>query len=129
VWRLLTKEIRGRVRSFIRDRRDDGWRASNLLWGIIPAVLLISILVLTWQKFQRPAVVEYDGHIVDRWAGFSESDTGSRAYYKLLVEEDGGKRITVVVDGGTYTRAQVGMRIRVSNNRIELSGEPAHTMP
>ncbi len=108
---------------------DDGWHPSNMLWGIILAALLISILVLAWQKFQRTAILDYDGRIVDRWATFSESDTGSRAYYKLLVEENSRRRITVVVDSEIYTRAQVGMRIRSSSNHIELNGKPAQSAP
>lgn len=129
MWSPLVKEILRRVKSVIRDKRDDGWRVSNVLWGIIVAALLISIFALAWQKFQRPAIVEYDGQIVDRWAGFTESDTGSRAYYKLLVEDNGRKRITVVVDNEIYTRAQVGVRIRRSINGIELSGKPAQSAP
>jgi len=103
---------------------DDGWRASKVLLGIILTVLLISILVFAWQKFSRPVVAEYDGQIMDKWAGFSESDTGSRAYYKLLVEDNSGKRITVIVDNETYTRAEVGMRIKSSYKGVELSGKP-----
>src|SRR5438093_836166 len=98
---------------------DDGWRASNVLWGFILAVLLISILVLAWQRFQKPAAAEYDGQIVNKWAGLSESDTGSHAYYKLLLEDNGGKRITVTVDNETYGRAEIGMRIRASYKGIE----------
>ena len=108
---------------------DDGWRASNVLWGIILAVLLISILVFAWQKFSRPLVAEYDGQIRDKWAGLSESDTGSRAYYKLLVEDNSGKRITVIVDNETYTRAEVGMRIKSSDKGIELSRKTARSKP
>ena len=78
------------------------------------AALLISIIALAWQRIQKPAVAEYDGQIVDRWVGFTESDSGSRAYRQLLVEDDGGKRITVFVDDEIYRRAQVGMRIKSS---------------
>lgn len=109
--------------------KDDGWRVSNVLWGIGIAALLVSIFALAWQKFQRPTVVEYDGQIVDRWAGFSESDTGSRAYFKLLVEDNAGKRTTVAVDHEIFTRAQVGMRIRSTIRGIELNGKPAQNAP
>jgi len=99
-----------------------------VLWGIMVAALLISIFALAWQKFQRPAVVDYDGQIVGRWATFSESETGSRAYYKLLVQKKTGERITVVVESETYARAQVGMWIRSSSKGIELKpGQPSKT--
>lgn len=129
MWSPLVKETLRRVKSVVRDKRDAGWRVSNVLWGTVVAVLLVSTFALAWQKFQRPAVVEYDGQIVDRWAGFTDSDTGARAYYKLLVEDDGGKRVTVVVDNEIYLRAKVGMRIRRSISGIELNGKPAQSAP
>jgi len=76
VWSYLSKEIVRRAKSFIRDRVDDGWRASNVFCGIIVPTLLISILALTWQKFNQTSKLDHEGTIVDRWANYSESNEG-----------------------------------------------------
>lgn len=102
---------------------------SNVLWGIAIGALLISIFLLAWQKSHQPVQIDYEGTIVERWANFYESETGSHVYYKLLVEDNSGKRVAVNLDYETYTRAQIGMHIRRSTKGIELSGKPAQSTP
>jgi hypothetical protein len=63
---------------------------------------------------------EYEGVILDKWAGYSESETGSRPYFQLLVEGDDGRKVTVPVNSTIYYAAKVGSRIKKSSSGIEL---------
>ncbi len=66
---------------------------------------------------------EYEGHIVDKWANFSESQTVSEQYYRLLVEADDGRRFPVAISSEMYERARVSMRIKKSKSGVELIPE------
>jgi len=95
---------------------------SSVFWGLAVGALLLSICFIVWQRSEQ-RVPLYEGRIVDKWSGFSESETGSRAYYKLIVEDNKGGRTTVTVDGATYERAKIGMRIKNQGKGIELKDQ------
>lgn len=84
------------------------------------AVLLVGALGLIWTRFTKPPIGDYEGLIVDRWAGYTASDEGGRPYFRLLVERDTQERMTVNIDSDTYHRSQVGMRIKSQKGKIEL---------
>jgi hypothetical protein len=84
---------------------------------------MVGVLVLlVWQKGgQRVDTSDFDGRIVDRWAGYDESSTrGSRPYFRLTVAGDDGKQFTVRVDPSVYESAKVGMRIKRRMGQIVL---------
>ncbi len=55
---------------------------------------------------------EYEGIIVDKWTGHSNSETGSDVYFRLLVEQENQQRMVVNVDGEIFNRAQIGGTIK-----------------
>ncbi len=67
--------------------------------------------------------MDYEGVIVDRWAGYIESDLRPRPYFRLLIEDEKRGRITVIVDSDTYHRSQVGMWVSRRKGKVEL-GNP-----
>jgi len=78
-------------------------------------------VILVWQKTnQRVGSGDYEGVIVDRWADYSESQQGSRPYFRLLVEGADGKRFRVRVDPSVYESARVGMRIKSRAGQVVL---------
>jgi len=90
------------------------------LIALFTCVLLMTALGgLIWTRFIKPPVGDYEGLIVDRWAGYTASDEG-RPYFRLLVERDTQERITVNIDAHTYHQSQVGMRIKSQKGKIEL---------
>lgn len=94
----------------------------NILSLTIICLLILGFSVIAWNRCSRPATVtgDYEGVIVDRWAGYSESDQGSRPYFRLLIEDDNRRRLTVNIDADTYHRSKVGMRVSNRNGKIEL---------
>lgn len=63
---------------------------------------------------------EFEGRIVDKWAGHYESQEGSGTYYRLVVEVEGQTRYTVPVNPDVYQQAQVGMRLKRSEKGLEV---------
>ena len=88
-------------------------------------VLIALFSFVAWKACNRPNTVgmDYEGVIVDRWAGYIESDLRPRPYFRLLIEDEKRGRITVIVDSDTYHRSKVGMWVRRRKGKVEL-GNP-----
>ena len=99
-----------------------GNRRFRILSVVITCVLLALFSFVAWKACNRPSTVgmDYEGVIVDRWAGYNETDLGSRHYFRLLIEDDTRGRITVSIDADTYHRARVGMRVSRRKGKVEL---------
>ena len=120
-------------RKFRRSRRkrsanSEGARRDHrftILSAASICLLLALFSIVAWKACNRPTTVgmDYEGVIVDRWAGYAESDLGSRPYFRLLIEDDNRGRITVNIDADTYHRAQVGMRVRRRKGKVELGDQ------
>jgi hypothetical protein len=85
----------------------------------------VGFSVIAWNRCSRPATVtgDYEGVIVDRWAGYSESDEGSKPYFRLLIEDENRRRLTVKIDADTYHRSRVGMRVSNRKGKIALGNQ------
>lgn len=88
-------------------------------------VLLALFSIVAWKFCNRPSTLatDYEGVIVDRWVGYSETELGSRPYFRLLIEDDNRGRITVSIDADSYHRAQVGMRVSRRKGKVELGNQ------
>ena len=95
--------------------------AKQLLWGAIILFAIIGLLFFGYRVNRQLRPAEYEGRIVDKWAGYSHTDEGSYPYFRVLLETDDGQRLTVAVDDKTYGRAKIGMRIKKSSKGVELS--------
>jgi hypothetical protein len=95
--------------------------AKPVLWGAIILFFFIGILFFAYRVNSRLRQPEYEGKIINKWAGYSHTDEGSLPYFRILLETDDGERLTVAVDDKTYGRARIGMRIKKSSKGIELS--------
>jgi hypothetical protein len=93
-----------------------------VLGGIVVAALLGGLVFLAWNHYDRTSAPpeDYEGTIVDRWAGANESSYGTRPYFGLLIEAPDGKRTTVRIDPDTYELARVGMRIKSRAGKVIL---------
>jgi hypothetical protein len=100
---------------------DSSSLAKSFVWGAVILAAFIGVLFFAYQVQRQIRPPEYEGKIIDKWAGYSHSEKGSFPYFSLLVETAGGQRSTVAVDQQTYDRAKVGMRIRKTKAGIELS--------
>ena len=87
--------------------------------------LIALFTIVGWKACNRPNTVgmDYEGVIVDRWAGYNETQLGARPYFRLLIEDDERGRITVTVDSDTYQRSQVGMRVRRRKGKVEFGNQ------
>ena len=122
-----------RLRKFTRGRKkrlqDSEPAGRNYRFTILSTasicVLLALFSLVAWKACNRPTTVgmDYEGVIVDRWAGYIESDLGARPYFRLLIEDEKRGRITVSIDGDTYHRAQVGMRVSRRKGKVELGNQ------
>lgn len=103
----------------------DGYRNRrfDILSSAIICVLIAGFSVILLSRCSRsPTMTEdFGGVILDRWAGYIETDEGSRPYFRLLVEADDQHRLTVRVDADTYHRSQVGMKVSRRKGKIELA--------
>ena len=89
--------------------------------GIAAVVLLLGIIVFVLYKGKLEGHRnEYEGTVVEKWAGYNHTQEGSFPYYRLLVESDDGGRFTVRVEYQTYQRAEPGSRIKKSKMGIEV---------
>jgi hypothetical protein len=103
-----------------RDRRFEG-RFSTILVSIIVVMMLAALALLLWNRLSIPVKpTDYEGVIVDRWAGYAESQYGSSPRLALVIESTGGKRFTVGVDPNVYESARVGMKIKSRSGQIVL---------
>lgn len=104
---------------------------SERLTNAILATVLIAmaglLVVLVWQQSTRPIATDYEGTIVDKWAKYADTSEGSRPLLHLVVEVDGGEKVTVRVNPNVYESARIGMRIRAKSGQVELidSGQKA----
>lgn len=100
---------------------DSSSLAKSFVWGAVILAVFIGVLFFAYQVKRQLRPPEYEGKVIDKWAGYSHSEEGSFPYFRLLVEREGGQRSTVAVDQQTYDRAKVGMRIRKTKGAIELT--------
>ena len=110
-----------------QERRKLHGKLSTLFVAALVVVMLGVLVLLAWQRSTQQATGDYEGVIVERWAGYSESDLGSRPYFRLQIELKDGGRTTVRVDPNVYESARVGMRIKSRSGQIVLvdSQQPA----
>lgn len=93
----------------------------QVLWAAIVLFAIIGLFFFAYLVNSRLRPPEYEGRIIDKWAGYSHTDEGSFPYFRILLETDEGKRLTVAVDDKIYQRAKIGMRIKKGRTGIELS--------
>lgn len=93
---------------------------TSLAGVVIIGAVLALFLVFAWNRCSQRALTDYEGVIVDRSAGYRESEQGSQPYFHLIIERGANDRITVKVDPETFQRSQVGMKIVSHKGKIEL---------
>ena len=104
-----------------RDRRLFKRKLSTSLLGLLVVATLLTFAVVIWQKSTQPVnTSDYDGTIVDLWADYTQSEQGSRPYFRLLVESNDGKRFSVKVDPNIYESARIGMHIKSRDGQVVL---------
>jgi len=106
------------------------WKYTTLLLSVVVGTMFVLLVVLVWRVPRQKPIGDFDGVIVDRWAGYNESDYGSKPYFRLLVEIENSKRITIGVEPDLYHRSKVGMGVKNRNGRVELVEAPVriHTL-
>jgi hypothetical protein len=96
------------------------------LAGILGCVCLLLFAVTKLKQSRLESLPkEFEGRIVDKWAGYSETQQGSYPYYRVVVEVEGQNRYTVPVNQEIYQQAQVGMRLRRSEKGLEVIRAPS----
>ncbi|HEX6732458.1 MAG TPA: hypothetical protein VF074_20740 [Pyrinomonadaceae bacterium] len=103
------------------------------VWNLRTIALLLTILIclslfvfgIFKLREARVASIpaEFEGQIVEKWAGFSETQEGSSPYFRIVVEVD-GTRFTVPVYKEIYEEAQVGMRLKRSVKGLQVISAP-----
>ncbi len=69
------------------------WAAILSGLGVVAVMILLLYLDSRYRSNQHgPFRNEYQGEIVDKWAKYTGSETGSRSNFTLMVEQDDGKR-------------------------------------
>ena len=104
-----------------------GNKRFDILGSAIICLMIAGLSVILVSRCSRPKIVteDYEGVILDRWAGYTETDEGSWPYFRLLIEDDNQHRLTVNVDADTYHRSKVGMRVTRRKGKIELTERKA----
>ena len=114
---MATTKKKQRVQT---DRRLFKEKISTVIIGLLVVATLFAFAQVIWQKSTQPVSTDYDGTIADRWADYSNSQEGSRPFFRLLIESDDHKRFTVKVDPNVYESARVGMRIKSRSGQVVL---------
>lgn len=109
------------------DKIESVWSLKTIA-ALVIVVGCLMLVMFGIYKLKRSAASslpqEYEGMIVDKWAGYNESEQGSSPYFRLTVEVQAKGRLVVPVDRELYGRAQVGMRLRKSTTGFELRPGP-----
>ena len=124
-------------KAFRKTRRNI--QATDAVWNFKTVAFLLAILVcfallifgIFKLKESRIASLptEFEGQIVDKWAGFDETQQGSYPYYRVQIELD-GQKLTVPVNGEIFNEAQVGMRLKRSAKGLEvIRGSTGNKLP
>ena len=120
----LRKFTRGdrKRRSQNSEPENRGHNPLNILGSVIICLLIAGLSVILVSRCSPPKIVteDYEGVILDRWVGYTETEQGSRPYFRLLIEDDNQHRRTVNVDADTYHRSKVGMTLTRRKGKIEL---------
>ena len=95
--------------------------ARTLAGAALILLLFVGLLFVVYKAGSSRNPVEYEGRIVDKWAGYHHSDEGSIPYFRFVIETEDGQKLTVATDGEKYNQAKVGMRIKKTRTGIELS--------
>jgi hypothetical protein len=93
----------------------------NVLAIILILGVVLALFVFAYKSRTGLNPSEYEGKVIDKWAGYSHSDEGSFPYFRLLIEKGDGQRLTVAVDQTVYDQARVGMWIKKTRNGLELT--------
>ena len=88
--------------------------------GLIVLAILVGVFWLSYVASSGNHPAEYEGIVVDKWAGYAETDEGSVPYFRLLVELANGQKLTIRVQSNLYNEAKVGSKIRKSSKGVEL---------
>jgi hypothetical protein len=101
----------------------------NIILILALVIIFVALLAGFCKGHFQVERTNYEGTIVDRWAGYSESEAGSKPYYRLRIRDEGGQEFTVRVDNDTYMRSRVGMWIRKDGAKIIVQPEPSPVRP
>lgn len=107
---------------FARRKRNDEALAERVNWAAVLTTIGVIVVLcgLFYFLSHRQANTDYEGRIIDRWAGYSEGEEGSRPYFRLRAQSDSGKEFVVRVEPNIYESARVGMRIRSKSGQVVL---------
>ena len=107
--------------SIERDERVWSLKTIAVLVGILIAISLFLLAVTALKRSRVESIPrEFEGRIVDKWAGFNETQQGSYPYYRISVEVEGQQPFSVPVNEELYQQAQVGMILKRSEKGLEV---------
>ena len=101
----------------------EGERKSHAMvavWGLVILTGFIGILWFTYRVQRTTHPAEYEGVVVEKWAGYQETEEGSRPHFRIILELETGQKLTIGVQPDLYNQARVGSRIRKTSAGIEL---------
>ena len=94
--------------------------------GVLAAVLVCCCLLFFWIESRVNSVPkEFEGRIVEKHVDGSDTDQGSFRYYRVLIEIDGQRRLSVPVNREIYEEAQVGMVLKRTEKGLEVFRGPS----
>ena len=99
---------------------DRGRQLMPVVWGLVVLATLVGVFWLSYTVRPGNHPAEYEGVVVDKWAGYQETDDGSVPYFRLLVELTNGQKLTIRVEPDLYNQAKVGLMIRKSSKGLEI---------
>jgi len=107
--------------SIERDERVWSLKTIAVLVGILIAISLFLLAVTALKRSRVESIPrEFEGRIVDKWAGFNETQQGSDPYYRISVEVEGQQPFSIPVNEELYQQAQVGMILKRSEKGLEV---------
>lgn len=99
-------------------------RVKGFVWLVVILVSFAALLFFGYYVKRQSRPLEYEGRIIDKWAGYSHTaEHGSIPYFKIHLETKDGQRLIVSVNDGIYHRAKVGMWYKKTRTGIELLDE------
>ena len=115
---------RRKTRKISASDPDAVWNIRTI--AVLAGVLVCFCLLFFWVESRVASLPkEFEGRIVEKRVDGSDTDQGSYRSYRVLVEIDGQRRLSVPVNRDIYEEAQVGLVLKRTEKGLEVVRGPS----
>ena len=103
---------------------DSVWNIKTI--AVLAVILVCFGLLFFWVESRVASLPkEFEGRIVEKRVDGSDTDQGSYRSYRVLIEVEGQRRLSVPVSRDIYEEAQVGLVLKRTEKGLEVVRGPS----